>query len=88
MVDEQPETIPDSAEPVRRPFPVGILLVFLLLLAFGIFLAQNGTATSVQFLKFEFDSTLAMVSLIAFVAGLLAGLILAMVIGRRRRRRA
>jgi uncharacterized protein involved in exopolysaccharide biosynthesis len=42
----------------------------------------------VQFLSYTFDSTLAMVALIAFVVGLLAGLLLALVISRRRRRAA
>jgi uncharacterized integral membrane protein len=86
MVDEYAESVPEVAEPTGRGFPWGILLVFILLLAFGIFLAQNGTAISVQFLKFEFEATLAMVSLIAFVTGLLAGLLLALVTRRRRRR--
>jgi uncharacterized integral membrane protein len=88
MVDQEPQPIVDDQEPTRRSFPIGILFVFLLLLAFGVFLAQNGTATSVQFLSYTFDSTLAMVALIAFVVGLLAGLLLALVISRRRRRAA
>ena len=87
MVDQQPEPITDAPEEVSRPFPWGILLVFLLLLPFGVFLAQNGTDATVQFMKLTFETTLAMVSLIAFVTGLLAGLLLA-VVSRRRRRKA
>jgi putative membrane protein len=53
---------------------VAIILVVIVILIVGIFSAQNAMPVAVSFLSWQFNGSLAVIALLFFLAGMIAGM--------------